>query len=105
MVQGTGNGSTIFFVKSMQDLDAIIQSHEAVLVCVFNPLLTSTEMIQLILREITQTVDIPVACVCINAYDIPTIKDIFPFSAPATLISFIQGELVQQIDIDLKSSN
>lgn len=102
MVQGSGNGTTIFFVKSIKDFNAVVGTHERVLACVYDSSLTSLEMIQEIIYEIAQSIGISVTCMIINANDMPIVKQIYPFTTAATLISFMEGDKMQQMDIDLQ---
>lgn len=105
MVQGTGNGSTIFFVKTVKDFNAVIQNHSAVLACIFDPLLTNAEIVQEILQELTQATIIPFTCVIINTQDAPEITTTYPISSAAMLVSFIEGQKMEQINIDLDPLN
>jgi hypothetical protein len=102
MVQGSGNGTTIFFVKSIKDFNAVVGTHEKVLTCIYDSSITSLEMIQEVVCEIAQSIGISVTCMIVNTNDMPIIKQIYPFTSAATLISFIDGEKMQQMDIDLQ---
>lgn len=105
MVQARGNGGTIFFVKTVKDFNAIVQSHPAVLACIFDPSRTNIEVVQEILQELTQATLLPFTCLIINTQDAPEISAIYPFSSPATLISFIENQKMEQLDIDLNPLN
>ena len=103
MVQGSGNGNVIFFIKSIQDFNNVVQMHKAVLTCIFDPSLATIETVQQLLQEITQAINIPLVCVIINIQDVPSVKTAYPFTTPATLISFVDGMKREQMDIDLKT--
>lgn len=105
LAQGSGNGSTLFMVKSVQDFNNIVQSHDAVVACIYNPSLTTLAMIQEVVYEIMQVMNMSITCVIISIQDAPTINTMYPFSGPATLISFLHGKKMEQMNIDLQPFN
>lgn len=105
LAQGSGNGSTLFMVKSVQDFNNIVQSHDAVVACIYNPSLTTLAMIQQVAYEIMQVMNMSITCVIVSIQDDPAIKTIYPFSGSATLISFLQGKKMEQMNIDLQPFN
>jgi hypothetical protein len=102
-IQEKRHVNPIFLVKTVQDFNTVVQMHRAVLTCIFDPYFTTLEVMQEMLQEISQAINLPIVCVIINIEDIPNIKLAYPFTTPATLVSFVDGEKREQIDIDLKA--
>jgi hypothetical protein len=99
VLQETDNRINIRIVKSIEDLDALTQNNKVVFACIFNASLITHEVVMSMLHELL-ALDNRIVYACINSDDIPNIKEIFPFTTAATLISFVEGQPVDQLNID-----
>lgn len=99
ILQEVDNRANIRIIQSIENLDTLIQNHKVVFACIFNESLVTHEVVMGMLHELL-AIDNRIVYACINSNDIPNIKETFPFTTAATFISFVEGQPVDQINID-----
>ena len=97
--------SNITHIKSVQDLDTILQMNELVLAVLYDSSRVTSENVLPIAQDLFDTINhagTPVRVIIVNIQDVPEITNTCPFTSSVALVSFIKGTKAEQLDLDIE---